>query len=96
MLLVTFSKTESTDLESDDFVDPDFNIKDFDISKPHSIIEWQSYFFACPNLDRDFVDVTENPVVRLNLHAMAFKTYVKKKMEKGLVKEMPNVKKGFG
>ncbi|MBW4597547.1 MAG: hypothetical protein KME46_32780 [Brasilonema angustatum HA4187-MV1] len=81
-----------------DFIDPLFKVEGFDLSKPHTFLEWQNYFFSTN--PESFVadnlkfsdDVITNSIKVNNLHCGAFYIYLNKKEAKGLVLDMENTK----
>ena len=83
-MLFIFSNNQSLDLYSEDYVHPDFKPETFDFNVPHTLNEWQCYFFAT-NPDCKVADKIDNPIARTNLHSGAYCEYLKKKLDKGLV-----------
>ena len=82
--------TKNPNITYHDFVSPNFKPDKFDINSPHTVFEWQSFFFStnpeCAAIDKlDFGDSTSTSIRRNNLHAEAFNFYLYKKIEKNLV-----------
>ena len=87
-LLTIFSDNQGLDLTSEDFIEEGFNPFAFNHNQPHTIREWQSFFFTV-NPDSREADEIPYFVVRNNWHAKAFSVYLQKKSDKGLIKGYP-------
>ncbi|MEM7726043.1 MAG: hypothetical protein AAF208_06675 [Cyanobacteria bacterium P01_A01_bin.45] len=101
-MLRTYNCEDSDiNLYSHHYVPNDFNPHEFDKSIPHTMTGWQHFFFSISE-DAKLIDRNvECPVIRNNIHARAFVTYLKKKQAKNLVigfdRKFKNKKpKGFG
>ncbi|NJO30191.1 MAG: hypothetical protein HC874_23640 [Richelia sp. SL_2_1] len=84
-MLQTFNcEPNDTNLYSHNFVYPEFKPDEFNIYEPHTILDWQCFFFSSEDAKKaDKLPLNE--IIRVNLHANAFAEYLKKKIDKNLV-----------
>ncbi|GAA6622823.1 hypothetical protein [Scytonema sp. NUACC26] len=82
-ILKIYADKNKIELFSHDFINPEFNLAEFDKDRPHTSDEWKDYFFTV-NEECKIADNLPS-VTRINLHMQAVQEYIQRKAKRNLV-----------